>query len=328
MIAEVISEVDKDQIPLDTTALFDSFTKIWINAQFDRALLRPEDRRRFIEILAFKLWTEGRIRLSHQELRRLVQDTLNLVTADEVERFDVDIRTCSFLTRDGQGNYLFTHRSFMEFFMTKHCLRKLRDPGLDLIELATQLERSMGVVSLTYDEIEPYEGVTFFLIHMLTPEDYEILAGQLAHPNPEVRMVTVRILGATRQAHWFEYLRHLLAIETNTLVRRQIYISLGRLGDRNAIAEYVGLLEASQTLRDENKDYTLKYFGSLQKTLETISNRLRDEAYSHMWSIDVLTLEDIGHPEGIKILEGFRPEDPAIKQRVDRALAGLQALRL
>jgi hypothetical protein len=52
----------------------------------------------------------------YSRLPAIVQQHFQLERAVEIDYFDHDVRTCAFLERDGEGNYAFVHKSFMEFF--------------------------------------------------------------------------------------------------------------------------------------------------------------------------------------------------------------------
>jgi formylglycine-generating enzyme required for sulfatase activity len=56
-----------------------------------------------------------------------VREHFGLDKADEIDYFAHDIRTCSFLNRDGEGNYRFAHKSFQEFFLAQWLAPRLLD---------------------------------------------------------------------------------------------------------------------------------------------------------------------------------------------------------
>jgi formylglycine-generating enzyme required for sulfatase activity len=56
-----------------------------------------------------------------------VQGHFRLEKAREIDYFEHDIRTCSFLNRDAEGNYRFVHKSFQEFFVAQWLAPRLLD---------------------------------------------------------------------------------------------------------------------------------------------------------------------------------------------------------
>jgi formylglycine-generating enzyme required for sulfatase activity len=56
-----------------------------------------------------------------------VRAHFHLEKAHEIDYFEHDIRTCSFLNRDPEGNYRFVHKSFQEFFVAQWLAPRLLD---------------------------------------------------------------------------------------------------------------------------------------------------------------------------------------------------------
>ncbi|MBF0623714.1 MAG: pentapeptide repeat-containing protein [Magnetococcales bacterium] len=81
-----------------------------------------EDKLAFMEKLALELW-RGQVRhLGYRELRQRIPRHL---TVDDGQRWDAEMRTTSFITRDDAGHYGFAHTSFQEFFAARRLAQAL-----------------------------------------------------------------------------------------------------------------------------------------------------------------------------------------------------------
>jgi WD40 repeat protein/MinD-like ATPase involved in chromosome partitioning or flagellar assembly len=106
--------------------LYEAYTEDWFTREDWRLRITRERRRELVEALAFQLWREPNARLHHTALRQVIEPLLNdrAYTVRDLEDADREIRTATFLTRDAEGNYGFSHRSFLEFFLASWIRRK------------------------------------------------------------------------------------------------------------------------------------------------------------------------------------------------------------
>lgn len=116
MISETIDVIGDE---VDHAQLYQVYTDKWINEQASRSSLSPVQKRKFMEELAFYMSRTGTMYVSyHNDIPSLIAShfkTNNDYTL--TNRIDADIRTCSFLVRNEQGDYYFVHKSYMEFFV-------------------------------------------------------------------------------------------------------------------------------------------------------------------------------------------------------------------
>jgi hypothetical protein len=63
------------------------------------------------------------------QLRSRIRDYFKdkIVTSEDLDNFEHDTRTCSFLNRDSLGNYKFIHESFKEFFVAKRLVHWIKN---------------------------------------------------------------------------------------------------------------------------------------------------------------------------------------------------------
>ena len=105
--------------------LFANFTDKWLREQDKRSRMELSEKRELLTALAKDMFHGGASAIHHDKLRRMIKKTFDLQTVDDIAGFDVDVRTCSFLTRDTEGNYRFVSRAFMEYFVAEDLAAEL-----------------------------------------------------------------------------------------------------------------------------------------------------------------------------------------------------------
>nr|VFJ60410.1 MAG: Uncharacterized protein YjbI, contains pentapeptide repeats [Candidatus Kentron sp. FW] len=112
----------KDKESIDAYQLYKVYTDIWIERDDWRARMTPEGKRQLMWELAHKMHREGGdFSLHYSQLDPPLPSYLKPdVSPDGEDYFRYEVTTCSFLNRDGRGNYKFIHRSFWEFFLAEY----------------------------------------------------------------------------------------------------------------------------------------------------------------------------------------------------------------
>jgi hypothetical protein len=72
-----------------------------------------------MQALALEVWERDEPKIHYSRLPTHVQEHFKLKKSQELDYFEHDIRTCSFLNRDDDGFYQFVHKSFQEFFVAQ-----------------------------------------------------------------------------------------------------------------------------------------------------------------------------------------------------------------
>jgi WD40 repeat protein len=110
--------------PITPTALYVRYTEDWLRDATKNLRTTAEQRRLLLEELAVLLWKTPGGRLHY---RRLSEAIGNLPAprrgSIDPERIDLELRTATFLIRSADGNYYFSHKSFLEFFLARALVR-------------------------------------------------------------------------------------------------------------------------------------------------------------------------------------------------------------
>ncbi len=127
MITKSLPSLISKKSEIDQAILYDEYTRFWIEREDWRSQMSKEEKALFMENLAFQMFTTDLEWVHFRKLCEIVKNEFKsqIITCSDVDYFDNDTRTCSFLNRDSQGNYKFIHRSFMEFFVAKKISEEL-----------------------------------------------------------------------------------------------------------------------------------------------------------------------------------------------------------
>ncbi|MBU0703343.1 MAG: SUMF1/EgtB/PvdO family nonheme iron enzyme [Chloroflexi bacterium] len=128
MIARSLPDLEPGQA-INAARLYQVYTDLWLRRDEDkgRTLITRSDKRLFMQELSLEMVRRQELALHYSELPERVRAYFRLEKAAEIDYFEHDIRTCSFLNRDGEGNYKFVHKSFQEFFVAQWLAPKLLD---------------------------------------------------------------------------------------------------------------------------------------------------------------------------------------------------------
>jgi len=126
---------------INVARLYETYTEEWLRRQDWRLRLTREGRTTLVQELAVKLWETDGARIHYRELANVLAGLLkDRVTTDrELEMADYEVRTASFLTRDAEGHYGFSHRSFLEFFLAQRIARLLQEAAGDSTRITDAL---------------------------------------------------------------------------------------------------------------------------------------------------------------------------------------------
>ncbi len=128
MIIETLEDVERlKDSEITENKIYEIYTQKWIEREEDKGIFRiligSEKKNIFLGLLAVQLHEQDKFTINYKDLNDEIKKHFKLKDASEIDHFSNDIRTCSFLTRDDNGNYGFIHSSFMEYFVAKEFLK-------------------------------------------------------------------------------------------------------------------------------------------------------------------------------------------------------------
>ena len=132
MIIKTLPQLLKKGDIINPAQLYDAYTSDWIETDDWRSIMTPQGKKSLMRELAYNMYFhKGREAqsLHYTQLPPPREEFFKLGIRYDPKAFDLydyDTRTCTFLTRDSDGNYRFSHRSFQEFFVAKmifNCLK-------------------------------------------------------------------------------------------------------------------------------------------------------------------------------------------------------------
>jgi formylglycine-generating enzyme required for sulfatase activity len=128
MIARSLPHLKPGQA-VNAAQLYEAYTDLWLlrDEEKGRTLITRADKRLFMQELALEMLRREELSIHFSRLPERARAHFQLEKAAEIDYFEHDIRTCSFLNRDGEGNYRFVHKSLGEFFVAQWLAPKLLD---------------------------------------------------------------------------------------------------------------------------------------------------------------------------------------------------------
>ena len=129
LILKTVPELDESEERLNAARLYQVYTDRWVSRDTWRARLTADQRARLMEALALRMVEGGAQQVHYGDLRVFVREQLGeqVASLTDLDHFDYDVRTCSFVNRDDEGNYRFMHKSFQEFFLARAFARELSE---------------------------------------------------------------------------------------------------------------------------------------------------------------------------------------------------------
>lgn len=119
----------KEDITINAAALYRNYTELWLDRENakGKALIRKEDKLQFCMHIAYKMFREDVPSIHFSEMPDEIREYFpDLHQMDEIDYFSHDIQSCSFMNSEGDGNFKFMHKSFMEYFVACFIAGKLR----------------------------------------------------------------------------------------------------------------------------------------------------------------------------------------------------------
>jgi len=132
LITKSLPQLKLKEESINAGKLYDVYTDFWLERDIksERTFMKKEDKRLFVKELALKMLLDEQLSIHYSKLPTTVKSYFNLKKSEEIDYFDHDIRTCSYLKRASDEHYKFAHKSFMEFFVAKKLIDYLHNTQL------------------------------------------------------------------------------------------------------------------------------------------------------------------------------------------------------
>ncbi len=131
--------VDKEASP---SVIYGAYTSTWMNHEYAkgqvRMLVPAAEKRGFMQTLAWQMYVDGVVQMHYSKLTPHLSQFFKAKNrmADFIA---TDIQACSFLERDQDGKFRFSHKSFLEYFAAEHlraCFERREYENLRMFALA------------------------------------------------------------------------------------------------------------------------------------------------------------------------------------------------
>jgi len=134
MITETLPKLGEQ---VRRSELYETYTESWISEQSQRrgARLQSKERKQFVMELATKLYKDTRHSCHYSEFSEMLRSRFNIQDASQIDYLQSDVRSCTFLTRNANGDYEFKHKSFMEYFVAAAIKEQFSCGSNELIRL-------------------------------------------------------------------------------------------------------------------------------------------------------------------------------------------------
>lgn len=153
--------------------LYRQYTRAWIEREHGkgefRRLLEPRLKLIFMQELAWDMYCRKVFTVNYQDsLPDSIIEYFGPTASKEFDYLDSDIRACSYIVRDENGNYSFAHKSFMEYFVAE--------------KLKYEIER--GNVEVLHKRLVPPEIMTF-LVNIRSNDVTDVLSSLASIPQDD-----------------------------------------------------------------------------------------------------------------------------------------------
>lgn len=143
-------------LKINAASLYQRYVDLWLDREDlkGKTLIKKKDKLHFCKYLAFQMFKEDRYSIHFSEfpleIKKYFSDLLDI---EEIDYFSQDIRSCSFLNSDGNGNFKFIHKSFMEYFVACIVCEGLEKSDLIIIKEILNIPDISSEIALFINDI-------------------------------------------------------------------------------------------------------------------------------------------------------------------------------
>jgi len=124
-------------------------------------IIKAQDRLKLMKLLATYMFLNYELSIYYKDIPKLIklEKHFELKTKDEIEFHFHNFLTSSFLNRDHQGNYSFSHRAFVEFLVVANISESNQVERNNLMESIKKMDSRYLQGLLPFGTIEFYEEI-------------------------------------------------------------------------------------------------------------------------------------------------------------------------
>ncbi len=180
--------------------LYRHLIRSWLERDAGKHQLTPDHKQLLMERIAADLWRGGARTWSVTDLEQWLIDFLSAqpriaahYTNLHRDVLKEDLRTATFLVREGEDRFRFAHTSLHEFFLASYLAHALREGDLESVALPLPSPETLdflGQLLLETDDTEPALATLRTIRRGYRPQaselalQYGLLAGQRGYPAP------------------------------------------------------------------------------------------------------------------------------------------------
>nr|MBC8443268.1 NACHT domain-containing protein [PVC group bacterium] len=136
MIVSTLPHMSRSRGKLTSAKLYEAYVEFWFRRDAWRTVMNRGQREVFCEELACQLVSQRQTSIHFTKLMDVIRvDFPSINGTHDLDYFESDVRTCTFLHRDDAGNYFFVHRSFAEFFAATKLAREILGDGVTVLSI-------------------------------------------------------------------------------------------------------------------------------------------------------------------------------------------------
>lgn len=244
MIVHSLSDLQGDNIKAGQ--LYEAYTERWIEDEDRKSIMRPEQKRAFMSEVAWQMHLSRRQRVHYSELHEKVKQTFKLVGMHDTDCHANDVRTRSFLIRDENGYYYFSHKSFMEYFVAQRLAHEILN------------NQSSG-----YGQEYISPEIDSFLSDLLTDTNgFKTLVGWVRkHASRSVRKNAATTLARAKYSAAVKDLKEALDTETDIGVACLLADAERKLGEETDFLHFITRLETFEPyMREQASEFSHSLF--------------------------------------------------------------------
>ena len=121
LIVKYLPQLIREEATINASTLYKTaiLEELKRRLQFGTTIIQRDDRIKLMKLLAAWMYNNDKLAIFYEQIPELLNLKMNfdLKTRSDIEFHLNDFLTCSFLNRDANGNYRFSHKSLVDFFV-------------------------------------------------------------------------------------------------------------------------------------------------------------------------------------------------------------------